>query len=872
MVNVLVPSGSPAWAGIDPAIDVAPAPSLRLPRVGGDRPGAIPARGRGSSPRGRGRDRPPPRGRGSPAWAARSRAGHPRGLPRVGGDRPPKRRRRDHRRGRLPRVGGDGPEIGREVLLPGHKAPPRGRGSTPPVRATASRGPSGLSPRGRGSTPAAVARVARLIPAWAGIGPDGRIRRTCGGGSSPRGRGSDPGARANGDPSCGAHPRVGGDRPRVAGRPRRRGAGLIPAWAGIGPSDPRDRRRGEGRAGSSPRGRGSDLASARARSPRSCGALPAWAGIDPPIRARRCTGVPAWAGMGLIPAWAGIDPTLAAVIPAWAGIAPRRGRAAAPRLIPAWAGIDPVEAATPARGPTRAHPRVGGDRPRSAACFGVGGPRRSSPRGRGSTPDDPAGVTDVGLIPAWAGIGPVRAANSPAVAGSSPRGRGSTPLADAVARAVAMSGLIPAWAGIDPRARCRRRVAARAHPRVGGDGPRGIRGLLAPGSSPRGRGAQVGEVGGAGTLGLIPAWAGIDPPSPPGARPDAGSSPRGRGSDPARSRDPRRGRGSSPRGRGSDRLSASARGRAPGSSPRGRGIAPRVRVGGADGLIPAWAGIDPRAALVGRRRTGAHPRVGGDRGRAHRSRRRPGSPRGGAHPRVGGARTAPRVGGDRAGGRGPHARERLIPAWAGIDPPRPRALDGRRRAPRVGGAHPRVGGADRPAAPRCIPGVGRPRAHPRVGGDRPRPDPRVGRSAPGSSPRGRGGQESPRRAPGQRGLIPAWAGRTTCRPAPGPNGWAHPRVGGETRRPSGYAGFTGSSPRGRGRTLSDRGAHPRVGGGGSSPRGRGSTRRAPHPRVARLIPAWAGTDRGCRPAQRGLARAHPRVGGDRPHGAMQAAA
>ena len=151
----------------------------------------------------------------------------------------------------------------------------------------------------------------------------------------------------------------------------------------------------------------------------------------------------------------------------------------------------------------------------------------------------------------------------------------------------------------------------------------------------------------------------------------------------------------------------------------------------------------------------------------------------------------------------------------------------------------------------------------------------------GSSPRGRGKHKLITAFSKPRGLIPAWAGKTSVMTTHG--GWrrAHPRVGGENalrrRRPL-HEG--GSSPRGRGKRrvefLLDQGR-------GLIPAWAGKTRltqswacsRTAHPRVggenlqdifdlvsaAWLIPAWAGKtfvlidDKMARTA-------HPRVGGE----------
>ena len=150
----------------------------------------------------------------------------------------------------------------------------------------------------------------------------------------------------------------------------------------------------------------------------------------------------------------------------------------------------------------------------------------------------------------------------------------------------------------------------------------------------------------------------------------------------------------------------------------------------------------------------------------------------------------------------------------------------------------------------------------------------------GSSPRGRGKPTTPAANPAPSRLIPAWAGKTEVSGAQVFDCQAHPRVGGENLQClTAVWPRSGSSPRGRGKPLGgrhrqrhrglipawagktsavgryprSRAAHPRVGGEnrkdrrdgpvstGSSPRGRGKRRRSQlRPRVPGLIPAWAG--------------------------------
>ena len=174
-------------------------------------------------------------------------------------------------------------------------------------------------------------------------------------------------------------------------------------------------------------------------------------------------------------------------------------------------------------------------------------------------------------------------------------------------------------------------------------------------------------------------------------------------------------------------------------------------------------------------------------------------PRAGSSPRGRGKRT-------RVGDQG--SDDRLIPAWAGKT------------------THP-------------VTRQDRGRAHPRVGGENV-----ASKDWPlivaGSSPRGRGKRRRFQLEGWLPGLIPAWAGKTRTRSAPGPSSRAHPRVGGENSViVYSTPGSTGSSPRGRGKRYGNRALY----------------------RVCRLIPAWAGKTRTRNEPAR-CSRAHPRVGGE----------
>ena len=94
-----------------------------------------------------------------------------------------------------------------------------------------------------------------------------------------------------------------------------------------------------------------------------------------------------------------------------------------------------------------------------------------------------------------------------------------------------------------------------------------------------------------------------------------------------------------------------------------------------------------------------------------------------------------------------------------------------------------------------------PRAHPRAGGENP-PSASAKVTTSGSSPRGRGKRfaASVRNRPA--GLIPARAGKTWDNISSAVSSAAHPRAGGENRRPRGpRGGDRGSSPRGRGKPI-----------------------------------------------------------------------
>ena len=355
----------------------------------------------------------------------------------------------------------------------------------------------------------------------------------------------------------------------------------------------------------------------------------------------------------------------------------------------------------------------------------------------------------------------------------------------------------------------------------------------------------------------------------------------------------------------------------PGLSPRGRGNHQSPPVGRPrNGSIPAWAG-KPHRLAQSPVYPWVYPRVGGETASTITSQRsRSGlSPRGrgnrdffGRHDSIVGS----------------------IPAWAGKPLLRYARHNTKKVYPRVGGEtldtklrqgplrglSPRGRGnlgdlAHLDGVARSIPAwAGKPssprtevlwrKVYPRVGGETPPlTDQEI--MAEGLSPRGRGNLRDRDRHGGDRGSIPAWAGKPAVAMSEPRPIKVYPRVGGETvLRLGRRRGRQGLSPRGRGNlatlarsapptgsipawagkpgwtSTADRRlrVYPRVGGEtaieairqprptGLSPRGRGNPFTSdPEQTVERSIPAWAGKPRS-RGAMATSSPVYPRVGGE----------
>ena len=466
--------------------------------------------------------------------------------------------------------------------------------------------------------------------------------------------------------------------------------------------------------------------------------------------------------------------------PCWA----RRPR---PGLIPAHAGKTPcglVEARTSA-----AHPRSRGENWRTGALtVWLWG---SSPLTRGKPARPVVGASGWGLIPAHAGktafatrwsrasvahprsrgenMMQVKGDNG--IEGSSPLTRGKLPVSGAWGRT---GGLIPAHAG-KTHHRSSASTESEAHPRSRGENrSRRSRARSALGSSPLTRGKQDELRAALLRLGLIPAHAGKT----------------------ASGRSPRIPRGAHPRSRGENTASSRQSSFVAGSSPLTRGKPGSSRgPSSCPGLIPAHAGKTSGGRVTQITHDGSSPLTRGKPGSAARSGRDGGlipahagktrdtddvSDVQRAHPRSRGENesgnaidyqaigSSPLTRGKPSGARVGTTRPRLIPAHAGKTS---RCAATRRR----GRAHPRSRGENLTCAP-------------------------SNEGTAGSSPLTRGKLVGVGSSAGDRGLIPAHAGKTLIGASGSPIMRAHPRSRGENHWPTRTAIYTGgSSPLTRGK-------------------------------------------------------------------------
>ena len=194
-------------------------------------------------------------------------------------------------------------------------------------------------------------------------------------------------------------------------------------------------------------------------------------------------------------------------------------------IIPAYAGSTPRPSRC--RRPTRDHPRVCGEHTNNrTACKRRAG---SSPRMRGALVCVLVHVSVVGIIPAYAGstrnqsrgrtfyrdhprvCGEHSAEHIAALAeqGSSPRMRGAPGPRRSSGK---VTGIIPAYAGSTTKLFFRPSTCG-DHPRVCGEHPTAtVSECVERGSSPRMRGALLGELGGHVAARIIPAYAGSTRP------------------------------------------------------------------------------------------------------------------------------------------------------------------------------------------------------------------------------------------------------------------------------------------------------------------------------------------------------------------------
>jgi len=399
-----------------------------------------------------------------------------------------------------PRARGDGPHAGSFGSVAG-SCSPRTRG------------------RSRGTGNGAGRR--RLLPAHAGMvpvaTPAARSPR-----SAPRARGDGPHvlhgqARR---PPCSPRTR-GWSPPRAAGLGR---AALLPAHAGMVPSP-----RGAGRGGgAAPRARGDG--------PGPAFSLRLISGCSPRTRGWSLLCTPLYTDTELLPAHAGMVPPVSATWPApcsaprargdgpgsasgsrrsWTCSPRTRGwspsvrcATALPKLLPAHAGMVPVVNST--NGERAAAPRARGDGPRS--CSSTAACSSCSPRTRGWSPHPLEKATQSLLLPAHAGMVPVREPRQ-GVLTPAPRARGDGPTGDRPRQACPLcsprtrgwsrlkpaqggpAALLPAHAGMVPATRSSTR-RPRAAPRARGDGPiEPSPPARPPSCSPRTQGRLQREVG-----------------------------------------------------------------------------------------------------------------------------------------------------------------------------------------------------------------------------------------------------------------------------------------------------------------------------------------------------------------------------------------
>ena len=496
------------------------------------------------------------------------------------------------------------------------------------------------------------------------------------------------------------------------------------------------------------------------------------------------------------------------------------------RIIPAQAGS--TDAALWSHSAPQDHPRAGGEHSRRwVRAFGPSG---SSPRRRGARLDGRGEPARRGIIPAQAGstisdhdpppagqdhprAGGEHLAQEEQVSaseGSSPRRRGARLRLHVLSD---VRGIIPAQAGSTTPS-SGRRCRGRDHPRAGGEhvGP-DVTVPLAPGSSPRRRGAPGRRCRRGTPRWIIPRRRGallreraVDP---------------GRGIIPAQagSTVARPGhwgdRTDHPRAGGEHVTAAIRDVFARGSSPRRRGALPKTSLERSlSGIIPAQAGSTPRG--VSRSRLFPdHPRAGGE----HLYWASPPLPSQGSSPRRRGAR--------RVGWR-TSSPCRIIPAQAGSTGVSDVSMSAISDHPRAGGKHhagprypSRLWGSSpsrRGALPGAFPGADCSRIIPAQAGSTctgrahrspVRDQPRAGgehgvlggEPVPhaGSSPRRRGARRPDHRYRRVRRIIPAQAGSTGVSDVSMSAISDHPRAGGKHHAGPRYPSrLWGSSPRRRG--------------------------------------------------------------------------